>query len=1023
MAKIMTFGYNSVIIKAFRAVNQSNIFSHARNLLYELESKRKLAPDRHLVFIVHSLGGIIVKEALRRSEVDPDPKINKIFSSTTGIFFFGTPHRGSKDWASFGEGITRIASLLLGPDSNDKIIHALLPSGPELDLCRESFITQWMQHKDRLTVRTFQESKAVTGRAGKLNGTDYMKRIPLPSIIRLAKQDSSTLQDITKESLEWFFDSPEFKSWISTDDSTFLWLHGPFGDGKTVVAMYTRQYLSKSKGYSQERDVASIFCSQGETEIGMVMSLASQLSHRIDRANAEQNKFALPEFSKDHSERADLTREVWELLEALIILLPGHEVVFILDGIDEAGPNTRFEFLHSLRYLEKKTRDKAIIRILISSRDFPDIRGALDHYSSIERGKEWKECLSTLRFEEWNARENKISNAQEGGTWLSSSKDYNEWLASPGSDMLWIAGKPGSGKSTLVKLIVKNLQAKHSDRISQITDTHDSSPRYFSFLEEKETIFASFYYSFRGGYTEMSHELMLRSIAYQIFRQNNRLFALIRDRFRELKTERRLWRYQDLKSILESLHDAPFQLRVFITVDGMDESDNALRYDVLEFLSTLSASKNLCIVKVLIASRPENDIRPWMSRARHLFLQEKNHEDIRKIVKSGIKKLEEFRRSTLDDGIAPPEPQDQNEIFAAVETYILANSRGVFLWVVLVLRELEILIRLGGYCLEDIDDRVRSLPKELGGSESFYAVMVERLVKQANVIEGYEARGRRIFAWVTFSTRPLEVLELRDALAVRPEHMEEANLATFDLDRARPMDLERGLSTSCGGFIELKKTDPYIELPLRKLVQLIHQTAREFLLGKDRLAQPYDMDENFGDTEIAASKGQTRAIETLLILGASASKALYTASYGGHERAVTMLLAAGADVNIQGGEYGNALQAASAAGHTEVVHILLSGGADINAQGGEYGNALQAASANGHENVVLVLLQRGADINAQGGQYGNALQAASKAGHEMVVQILNHAADINAQEGDLPRYAVGSPYVRWVEKLRPNPTQ
>ncbi|KAL9606347.1 MAG: hypothetical protein Q9179_000473 [Wetmoreana sp. 5 TL-2023] len=791
------------------------------------------------------------------------------------------------------------------------------------------------------------------------------------------------------------------------------------------------------------------------------MSLASQLSHRIDRANAEQNKFALPEFSKDHSERADLTREVWELLEALIILLPGHEVVFILDGIDEAGPNTRFEFLHSLRYLEKKTRDKAIIRILISSRDFPDIRGALDHYSSIERGKEWK-------------------------------------------------------------------------------DTHDSSPRYFSFLEEKETIFASFYYSFRGGYTEMSHELMLRSIAYQIFRQNNRLFALIRDRFRELKTERRLWRYQDLKSILESLHDAPFQLRVFITVDGMDESDNALRYDVLEFLSTLSASKNLCIVKVLIASRPENDIRPWMSRARHLFLQEKNHEDIRKIVKSGIKKLEEFRRSTLDDGIAPPEPQDQNEIFAAVETYILANSRGVFLWVVLVLRELEILIRLGGYCLEDIDDRVRSLPKELGGSESFYAVMVERLVKQANVIEGYEARGRRIFAWVTFSTRPLEVLELRDALAVRPEHMEEANLATFDLDRARPMDLERGLSTSCGGFIELKKTDPYIELPLRKLVQLIHQTAREFLLGKDRLAQPYDMDENFGDTEIAgtccryirlafmaaiaqneaattfslagklaehlsnwhllpyalrnlathlnhlgfknpetlaefekfitevkgkptsyssllisrwvqsqswlktlciptepdaarecldstlihaASKGQTRAIETLLILGASASKALYTASYGGHERAVTMLLAAGADVNIQGGEYGNALQAASAAGHTEVVHILLSGGADINAQGGEYGNALQAASANGHENVVLVLLQRGADINAQGGQYGNALQAASKAGHEMVVQILNHAADINAQEGDLPRYAVGSPYVRWVEKLRPNPTQ
>lgn len=159
----MTFGYNSKIMPVLGAANQSNIFSHARNLLYELESKRRLAPDRHLIFVVHSLGGIIVKEALRRSEVDPDPKVKKILYSTTGIFFFGTPHRGSKDWASFGEGITKIASLLLGVDSNHQIVHALLPSGPELEICRESFVTQWMARPDEITVRTFQESKGVTG--------------------------------------------------------------------------------------------------------------------------------------------------------------------------------------------------------------------------------------------------------------------------------------------------------------------------------------------------------------------------------------------------------------------------------------------------------------------------------------------------------------------------------------------------------------------------------------------------------------------------------------------------------------------------------------------------------------------------------------------------------------------------------------------------------------------------------------------------------------------------------------------
>ncbi|OCL00607.1 ankyrin, partial [Cenococcum geophilum 1.58] len=159
----MTFGYNTNITQGYKAANQGNIFSHARDLLYGLEVKRRQTPTRDLVFIAHSLGGILVKEVLRRSEVDPDQKIAKIFGSTTGVFFFGTPHRGSRDWASFGEGVAAVASRILGVDVNTQVIHALLPSGPELEICRESFTAQWVKRGDDLTVRTFQESKGVTG--------------------------------------------------------------------------------------------------------------------------------------------------------------------------------------------------------------------------------------------------------------------------------------------------------------------------------------------------------------------------------------------------------------------------------------------------------------------------------------------------------------------------------------------------------------------------------------------------------------------------------------------------------------------------------------------------------------------------------------------------------------------------------------------------------------------------------------------------------------------------------------------
>lgn len=179
-ARIMTFGYNTNIQQGYHAVNQGNIFSHARNLLYELTAKRRQAANRHLFFISHSLGGILVKEVLRRSQADPDDKIKKIYESTTGVFFFGTPHRGSRDWASFGEGLATVASRLLGIDVNSQVIHALLPTGPELEICRESFAAQWGERRDSLTVRTFQESKGVVGvRWGGFNQLVHM----IPSLV------------------------------------------------------------------------------------------------------------------------------------------------------------------------------------------------------------------------------------------------------------------------------------------------------------------------------------------------------------------------------------------------------------------------------------------------------------------------------------------------------------------------------------------------------------------------------------------------------------------------------------------------------------------------------------------------------------------------------------------------------------------------------------------------------------------------------------------------------------------------
>ncbi|KAL8977069.1 MAG: hypothetical protein Q9205_007057 [Flavoplaca limonia] len=157
--------------------------------------------------------------------------------------------------------------------------------------------------------------------------------------------------------------------------------------------------------------------------------------------------------------------------------------------------------------------------------------------------------------------------------------------------------------------------------------------------------------------------------------------------------------------------------------------------------------------------------------------------------------------------------------------------------------------------------------------------------------------------------------------------------------------------------------------------------------------------------QAASREGHNQVVQILLDKGADVNAqgggcggALQLASREGHNQVVQILLDKGADVNAQGGVL-SAMQAASVGGHYQVVRMLLDKGADINAQGG-YDSALLAASERGHYQVVRMLLDKGADVNAQGRYYSTPLNAASREGHNQVVQmLLDKGADVNAQGG------------------------
>lgn len=156
-ARIFTWGYDADVDALLSSASQNRIHEHADNLLIDLSDLLTSDSDHSipLIFVVHSLGGIIVKDALNKSTANAGTRSKHIAPSTFGIIFLGTPHRGSKS-ASIGKiayQITTVATkrpnlhLLRGLERNSEI----------LDRIGDSF--RQSVHRHELRLRSFHEEK------------------------------------------------------------------------------------------------------------------------------------------------------------------------------------------------------------------------------------------------------------------------------------------------------------------------------------------------------------------------------------------------------------------------------------------------------------------------------------------------------------------------------------------------------------------------------------------------------------------------------------------------------------------------------------------------------------------------------------------------------------------------------------------------------------------------------------------------------------------------------------------------
>lgn len=157
------------------------LIDHATNLLNDLTTERasSSASSRYIIFVAHSLGGLVCKEAILLSRNHPEDHLRSIFNFCKGIIFIGTPHKGSwmANWAKLPA-----SALGLIKSTNASLLKVLQTDDQLLESIQNRFLE---------IVRVLESTNRP------LRVTCFVEELPLPGIGRVVTKESAAFPGYT----------------------------------------------------------------------------------------------------------------------------------------------------------------------------------------------------------------------------------------------------------------------------------------------------------------------------------------------------------------------------------------------------------------------------------------------------------------------------------------------------------------------------------------------------------------------------------------------------------------------------------------------------------------------------------------------------------------------------------------------------------------------------------------------------------------------------------------------------------
>jgi ankyrin repeat protein len=393
-----------------------------------------------------------------------------------------------------------------------------------------------------------------------------------------------------------------------------------------------------------------------------------------------------------------------------------------------------------------------------------------------------KSLLDSLGFEQVDARQMTIKTAHaKTCRWLLRSEQYLNWLdttkVGEHHGFLWIKGKAGTGKSTLMKFALVNARKTMKDHIV-----------------------LSFFFNARGEDTEKSTVGTYRSLLLQLLERLPALqsvFDSLRLSTSSFSADHQ-WNVESLKTLLEQAIQSLGDSSVVCLIDALDECEEEQVRDMIQFFEYIGdlAVSNGIRFQVCFSSRhyPHITIRNGLELV--LEGQEGHSQDITNYVETELK-------------------IGKSKIAQQIRVELQEKASGIFMWVVLVVGILNKGSDQGK--ILTLRQKLQEIPSDL--HELFRDILTRDSHDRDELV--------LCIQWVLFAKKPLSPEQLCHAIyaGTNPEAVTE-----WDPEDITKDVVKRFILNSSKGLAE-------VTVSKEPKAQFIHESVRDFLLKENGLGK------------------------------------------------------------------------------------------------------------------------------------------------------------------------------------------